>query len=89
MSADYDLAAVAQGISDSCGMAQESTLLQPTGRPPDQPLDHKVQINAINCMRATARERNKPVHAVLPSIMPTKRKAAAFQFPFPARSHQF
>jgi len=78
MSADYDLAAVAQGISDSCGMAQESTLLQPTGRPPHQPLAQEVQINTVNCMRAAARERNKPIHTVSPSTMPTKRNAAAF-----------
>jgi hypothetical protein len=69
VSADYNLAAISQGISDSCGVAQESILLQSASRSPNQPLDQKMQIYAVNYMRATTQEPNSLCHQVYPSTV--------------------
>ncbi len=64
MRANDDVVTVAQRIADSRGVTEEGAWLQPAGGPADQSLNPEMQIDAVNCMRAIARDRNQPCHRI-------------------------
>ena len=56
MLADVDLVGVAANISDPGRGLQDGMTSQPASRPTDQPLHQQIDIHAVNCKQAIARD---------------------------------